>query len=68
MKEFFQEAVDSFISASMIAIPLVCTILTASLHPDEKKKIIQTIQNGIEKSKSEPHIKLPDTDPFRYQI
>ncbi len=68
MKEFFQEAADSFISASMIAIPLVCIILTASLHLDEKKKLIQTIQNGIERSRSEPYIKLPDTNPFRYQI
>lgn len=67
MKYVFEEAVDVIFWSTLVSLPTICVILTASLTP-EHTDLKRTIMRSIDKSQSDTQIKLPDPNPFRYQL
>jgi hypothetical protein len=69
MKNLFTDVADIGFGVITISLPLVCIIILASSNLDERENFIRVIMDSMERTQSIPHIeKLPDPEPFRYQI
>ncbi len=69
MKNLFADVADIGFEVITISLPLACIMTLASPNLDERENFIRGIMDSIKRTQSIPHIeKLPDPNPFRYQI